>query len=136
MPASNLHLTLAFIGSLAENRTAALAQRLIACSTTEFDWVIDHVGHFARARVVWAGGPQSPKLLALAARVRELLDELAVPYDRKPFAPHVTLLRDVVRWPANVAPIKPEITWPCEQPTLICSEHRADGVIYVPVGLH
>jgi 2'-5' RNA ligase len=134
--ASNLHLTLAFIGSLGENRTEALAERLTTWSTTEFDWVIDHVGYFARARVVWAGGPQTPKLFALAASVRELLEELAVSYDRKPFAPHVTLLRDVAHWPANVVPIKPEVTWPCKRPTVIRSEHRADGVVYVPVGLH
>src|SRR5882672_3469837 len=88
MPASNLHLTLAFIGPLDEKRVTEVARRLTAWPTAQFDWVIDHVGYFARARVVWAGGHQSANLFALAASVRRMLDEFPLTYDRKPFAPH------------------------------------------------
>jgi len=134
--ASNLHLTLAFIGPLDEKRVTEIARRLTAWPTAEFDWVIDHVGYFERARVVWAGGRQSAKLFALASSVRRMLDELPVTYDRKPFAPHVTLLRDAARSPTNGTCIQPEIVWPCERPTLVRSERRAGGVVYVPVTQH
>ena len=128
----NLHLTLAFIGSLREDRTADLALHLQRCEASEFDWVLDHVGYFHAARVLWAGGPENPAVLGLAARVRALLDRREIEYDRKPFVPHVTLLRNVARWALGNRPIDPPIAWPSNGPTLVRSKQGARGVTYVP----
>jgi 2'-5' RNA ligase len=133
VPAENLHLTLAFIGALAEDRLCDLARRVQSCTAGGFDWTIDRVGFFARAHVVWAGGTANDPLLTLAASVRRMLDAEGVAYDPKPFAPHVTLLRDVGRWPAKVAVIEPAIVWNCKAPTLIRSEPGENGVAYQPV---
>jgi len=128
----NLHLTLAFIGSLREDRVADLALHLERCEASEFDWVLDHVGYFHAARVLWAGGPENSAVLGLAARVRVLLDRREIEYDHKPFVPHVTLLRNVARWAVGNWPIDPPIVWPGKGPTLVRSKQGATGVSYVP----
>jgi RNA 2',3'-cyclic 3'-phosphodiesterase len=129
---ANFHLTLAFIGALDADRATELARRLDRLRSSAFEWELDHVGHFDRARVLWASGPESVSLLALAATVRSELDALGIAYDSKPFSPHVTLLRNVVRWPGQTLPIEPPIVWPCERATLVRSEQGANGVTYMP----
>jgi 2'-5' RNA ligase len=80
--------------------------------------------------VLWAGG-SSEALLRLAASVRRLLDDLALRYDRKPFVPHVTLLRDLPRPAAQtVSRIEPPITWRAGAPVLLRSTNEAQGVRY------
>jgi 2'-5' RNA ligase len=130
---ANFHLTLAFIGTLGRKRIADLAARLSRCSVSEFDWSVDRVGYFDRARVVWAGGPENDALHALADRVRELLDSAGVAYDRKPFVPHITLLRDVRHWTSTLTSIVPAIAWTCREPTLVRSVQTAGVVTYSPV---
>ena len=93
----NLHLTLAFIGSLPEAAAAAVADAVEELDFKPIKWRIDRLGFFRDAGVVWAGADRTSNaaLTSLADRARRLLDELDVDYDRKPFAPHVTLLRGV-----------------------------------------
>ncbi len=128
MRAENLHLTLAFIGELDEARAARVAFALDALPFEPFEWTLDVVGAFDRARVLWAAGPDCVPLAALAQRIRALLDELRVRYDRKPFVAHVTLLRDLARDDARRAatPIAPPVAWRADRPQLLQSVRR-DG---------
>jgi 2'-5' RNA ligase len=128
MRAENLHLTLAFIGELDEARAARVAAALGALPFEPFEWTLDAVGAFDRARVLWASGPDCAPLAALAQRVRALLDELHVRYDRKPFVAHVTLLRDLARDDARRAAttIAPPVAWRADRPQLLQSVRR-DG---------
>ena len=98
----NLHLTLAFIGTLSDAVAASVAEAIARLDLKPFKWRIDRLGFFREARVVWAGADSASNaaLIALAGRVRRILDELNVGYDHKPFAPHVTLLRGVARFAA------------------------------------
>jgi len=134
MRRENLHLTLAFIGALDAGRARHVAARLAAEPTAPFDWQLDAVGAFAGARVLWVGGADA-RLDALAARARGLLDELGVPFDRRPFVAHVTLLRDVPRDPARDAArrIEPPICWHAGAPVLLESRSGSNGVRYLPV---
>jgi 2'-5' RNA ligase len=131
MRRENLHLTLAFVGSLPCEIARRLAARLAALPAEAFDWMLDEVGAFGGARVLWAGG-SSPPLQALADRSRRLLDELAVPFDRKPFVPHVTLLRKLPRDALRQAggPIEPPIAWRVGAPVLLVSATGAQGTRY------
>lgn len=128
MRAENLHLTLAFIGELDEARAAKVAAALEALPFELFEWTLDAVGAFERARVLWAAGPDCAPLAALAQRIRALLDGLHVRYDRKPFVAHVTLLRDLAREDARraAAPIAPPVAWRTARPQLLHSVTR-DG---------
>ncbi len=132
MRAGNLHLTLAFIGSLDEKVAARVAARLEEFPHAPFDWLLDSTGAFAGAHVAWAGGAEDERLSQLAGRTRDLLDTLAVSYDRKRFAAHVTLLRDVDRAAALAGSIAPPIVWRVEKPLLLRSLSAADGTRYAP----
>ncbi len=85
----NLHLTLAFLGEVpdAEPVTEALSR----VSFTPFELRPEGLGCFGD--LWWAGMRNSPPLAALARRIRFALAEGGIPFDRKRFSPHVTLIR-------------------------------------------
>jgi RNA 2',3'-cyclic 3'-phosphodiesterase len=93
VPRANLHLTLAFIGDLDAERARQVAGQLRELESASFVWTIDRVGRFAGPRVAWAGGPAPAALDELVQRVQARLDAAGVPFDRRPYRPHVTLLR-------------------------------------------
>lgn len=132
MRAENLHLTLAFIGDLPDATGAKVAAACASLPPLTCDWQLTHLGFFARPRVLWAGGLLMPALGEIATRVRTLLDALQVGYDRKPFVPHVTLLRDVRRFdgPRDIAP---PIDWPIREVALYRSGRDEHGARYVRV---
>lgn len=133
MRPDNLHLTLAFIGELPEARAAEVAAACAALCVEPCAWQLDAVGFFVRPRVLWAGGPLTAGLAAIATQARALLERLQVGYDRKPFVPHVTLLRDVRRYDGPGA-IAPPIPWPVREVALYRSGRDAGGARYVRVG--
>jgi len=132
MRAENLHLTLAFIGELPDARGAEVAAACAALPPRACEWALNEIGFFARPRVLWAGGALSDELAAVAAGARGLLDRMGVGYDRKPFVPHVTLLRDVKRFdgPREIAP---PIAWPIREVALFRSGRDEAGARYVRV---
>jgi 2'-5' RNA ligase len=104
----DLHLTLAFVGDIADDVALDLADAVAKLRFKPFAWQLDTLGFFEQARVVWVGATDATtKMLAdLADRVHALLDEMNIAYDRRPLAPHVTLLRGVKRFDVEtVAPI-------------------------------
>jgi 2'-5' RNA ligase len=132
MRPENLHLTFAFIGELADTTGAAVAAACSALAVAPVSWQLDEIGFFRRPRVLWAGGAASAALDALAQSARRMLDDLRVPYDRKPFVPHVTLLRDVLRYdgPQRIAP---PIAWPIDELALYRAGKDALGARYLRV---
>ena len=94
-----------------------------------FEWSIDALGWFARARVAWAGGSSNAQLDTAAARARARLDQLAIPYDRKPFVPHVTLFRDTRRFDCS-GPLTPPLAWRTATVALYAAATDAAGPIY------
>ncbi len=88
---SNLHLTLAFIGEWPENISAVLPR-----VERPFTLTLSGVGLFPGAKVIWAGVRKTPALDCLAQRVREKLAAADIPFDPKPFVPHITLGRKPV----------------------------------------
>lgn len=134
MRASNLHLTLAFIGELDPSLAPTLAESLakILPPEPEVVWSLNHLGHFARAQVVWAGGPPSAELEALAQSSRAALETLGIAYDRRPFAAHVSLLRDARHLDSSAEALAQAfwpIDWPVSAPQLIVSDRRTDGAV-------
>jgi 2'-5' RNA ligase len=129
MQARNLHLTLAFIGELVPANAINVAHACRELSGDAFEWVIDTVGSFARARVVWAGGPVDQRLASSVARARDRLDVLGIAYDRRPFVPHVTLLRDVRRFEAD-GHLEPPLRWITDHVALYAADRDAHGPIY------
>jgi RNA 2',3'-cyclic 3'-phosphodiesterase len=91
----NLHLTLAFLGDTA----ATLIPNLIALAAgvrfAPISLRLDRVGYWKHNRIIWCGASDEPQALAaMVGDLRARLDAAGIRYDRKPFASHVTLVRD------------------------------------------
>ena len=95
----NLHLTLKFLGEVAEARIDAIvgALRGAASSLSAFDAELGGLGAFpspARPRVVWAGVTVGAGAMGdLAGRVDDALAQLGFAREARPFSAHVTLGR-------------------------------------------
>ena len=118
VPRDNIHLTLAFLGDLDDERAALAASVPIVAPA--FTLALDRLGSFRRARVAWAGCARAPAALAelesgLSARLRELGFVL----EDRAFTPHVTLLRKIERpLPAEAVEA---VRWEVEEVTLVAS---------------
>lgn len=132
MQARNLHLTLAFIGEL-DDAVAAIIAPVDTVDTGPIDWLVDCLGWFPRARVAWAGGPTNDRLTAAVTAARASLERLAVPFDRKPFVPHVTLFRDVRRFDCS-GPLSPPLRWRTDHVALYAAGRDDRGPAYRRVG--
>ena len=127
-PAENLHLTLAFIGEYPD--AEAVMDALSGVMFTPFDLQLDGVGRFGD--LWWAGLRESAALTAVVRRVRRALAEGGIPFDRKRFTPHITLLRKASRDAAGIA-IAPE-TMTVRAVSLMSSRRGRNGMIYTEVG--
>ncbi len=85
----NLHLTLAFIGEVPD--AEPVLDALSGVSFSPFEMALEGLGCFGD--LWWAGMRASPALEALARRIRHALAEHGIPFDRKRFSPHITLIR-------------------------------------------
>ncbi len=88
-PEENLHLTLAFIGEYPDPEP--VLEALGELSFSPFELSPEGVGCFGD--LWWAGMRASPQPAALARRIRHALAEKDIPFDRKRFSPHITLIR-------------------------------------------
>ena len=97
--ASRWHVTLAFVGEVEPDRADAAATALARVGAAATDPIRVRVaggGRFGRRRftILWAGlSGEINALAALADGVRRELRRARVPFDHKPFKPHLTLAR-------------------------------------------
>ncbi len=85
---SGLHMTMAFIGQWPEDVTEVLP-----AVEEPFSVTLSHLGIFPEARVLWAGIRPCAELEKLAGQVRQNLEQAGIPFDPRPFNPHITLVR-------------------------------------------
>lgn len=87
--ASNLHLTLKFIGESTD--LAMISDCLVAVPGPQFEIALRDLGSFPR--VLWIGVHAPPALGQLAQRIDQALAPLGIPVESRPFSPHLTLAR-------------------------------------------
>ena len=128
---SNLHLTLAFIGDWPENISG-----ILPAVEQPFSLCLSCVGFFPEARVIWAGVEDSEELNQLARKVRDHLSEAQIPFDPKPFVPHITLGRKpIVPRDFNPAEIEiPQAVMTVRDVCLYRSVHEEAGMVYSVIG--
>jgi RNA 2',3'-cyclic 3'-phosphodiesterase len=93
---AQLHLTLHFLGDVADAARAALPEALARVSAGRFELGIRGTGVFpprGRPSVLWAAVAESAPLTALHAAILAALDSCGVEVERRPYVPHVTLAR-------------------------------------------
>lgn len=101
------HVTLQFLGSVSDERTACVLEQLTKIEAAPVPLRIEGLGFFDRAGVFWAGVSLTPELLALQQYVTAAMRNCGfIPEDR-PYSPHITLARAKGRSGAKaLAPLK------------------------------
>jgi 2'-5' RNA ligase len=126
VPTQRLHMTLAFLGSVEEERVGEVERAAGQVAPRTISLALDQAGYWKHNRIVWAGASApSPELEALVLEVRDALGRSRIGFDPKPFAAHVTLLRDA-RAPQAMPELEP-ITWEVEGFALLRSQQPGGG---------
>ena len=125
----NLHLTLAFIGEYGDPDRVLEVMR-----TVSFEPIpICLEGFGSSGDLYWCGLAQQDRLTAYVKRLRRALAEAGIPFDRKRFSPHITLLRKatVDRLPRIDVPAA---SMTADAVSLMHSERGKNGMIYTELG--
>lgn len=102
--AANLHITLAFLGEISDEKAQGLQQLAGRIRQPAFTLHLDDAGHWPRPGVVWLGCRQAPRgLLQLAEMLRSQAARSGCHQSPQPFHPHITLLRNATR-PVTLPP--------------------------------
>lgn len=92
----NFHLTLRFIGEIAEDRAADVDDALVRLRARRFALQLAGTGVFGggdKPRSLWVGVERGPELLALRDKIEQALIRAGLPPEPRKFAAHVTLAR-------------------------------------------
>ena len=94
----NLHLTLVFVGEIAEHQARDLDQALLGISHDPFDLVVSGLGVFGSAKPhsLWAGIEPSEPLDHLQRKITQCCRAQGLEIEKRKFTPHITVakLRD------------------------------------------
>ncbi len=128
-PTENLHVTLAFLGSVEEARVAEVERAAGEVTLRTVSLVLDQPGYWKHNRIAWAGASVvPPELEALVSELRGALLKSQIRFDAKSFASHVTLLRDA-REPKGMPALDP-ISWKVDGFSLVQSVTLPRGSRY------
>ena len=129
IPVENLHATVAFLGSVPQERLAEVVALGEGHRTEPFEIVFDRVEHWVKPMVLYL----APEKASAAAK--QLADELRIRLaragfepDLKPFRTHVTLARKVIE-PHALGAIPP-VTWKVGELALVESDTTPEGSRY------
>jgi RNA 2',3'-cyclic 3'-phosphodiesterase len=141
VPADNLHVTLAFLGSVAERRLPELATAARGAAEIlrslgganlpkdPLELVFDRLEYWRAAHLLCALPTESPARVGdLARMLQDALTARGFAPDVKPFRPHVTVVRKVVR-PGPVDKMQP-VVWRFTELALIESRTLPEGALY------
>ena len=131
-PPENLHLTLAFIGEY--GNPDAVMDALNSVPFEPFPLHLDRLGNFGD--LYWAGIADNPQLTAFVKRLRRALSDRNIPFDRKRFSPHITLVRKAEYYGETPLPPvhAPEGEMEVTDVVLMRSDRGKQGMIYTEIG--
>ncbi|WP_053062429.1 RNA 2',3'-cyclic phosphodiesterase [Photobacterium aquae] len=97
VPVDNLHLTLAFVGSVAPAVRQSLERSAARIAPVpQFHICLDQLGYWARSRILWLGTSSPPPALQdLASQLRDTTAACGLPTEHRPYLPHITLAKSV-----------------------------------------
>jgi 2'-5' RNA ligase len=128
VPRGNLHQTLVFVGNVAGERCACLEAAGGRIVAAPFALDFGATGYWPHNRIVWAAPSATPPLLIrLAAALERELTDCGIDFDKRPYVPHVTLVRGA-RAPAALPALR--IAWQPREFVLVESGSGAGGAGY------
>ena len=127
-PAANLHLTLAFIG---ETRQAEEIREVMkAVKFSPFRLTLAETGMFGD--LLWVGVKGNQGLKGVVRDLRAGLDAAGIPYDRKEFKPHITLIRKMTgSLPRNFSAGRTDMM--VKKISLMKSENKNGKMVYTEI---
>jgi 2'-5' RNA ligase len=129
IPPANLHLTLAFLGSVPDSRIAACRSAVASLAPLDATLRLDRLGFWGRAGILWLGPSQPVEALTdYVGRLRDALRGAGFPVETRPFKVHVTLARKCRQVPLR-HPVD-AIDWPLWRIDLIASRLDPKGARY------
>ena len=130
-----LHLTLVFIGEIAVNRLPELFEAAEGITVPKFEVLFDQADCWRHNHVAHLAASQTPTaLLELVKQLEARLDTAAIPFDRRPYVPHITLLRKADCLPQMENPALAPIRWLARDFVLVRSSLRSGGALYEQMG--
>ena len=125
----NLHLTLAFIGEYSDPAFVLEVMRSVPFEPLALR--IEGFGSFGN--LYWCGIGENAELLSYVKRLRKALAENGVPFDRKKFSPHITLIRKAEydrRFPGVTVP---DVSMRVSGASLMRSDRTKSGMVYTEI---
>lgn len=142
----SVHLTLVFVGAVEEGRLPKLKAMAEALRVERFEMDFDLEECWRHNHIGCLGASEPPEHLGALVKALETgLHGLGVPFDKRPYKPHITLLRKAnCRQetgavsgdgnPEKKNPAPDAIHWPARDFVLVKSSLRPDGARYVELG--
>jgi 2'-5' RNA ligase len=128
-----VHMTLLFLGDTPVDRLDILCAAAGALDFEAFTLAIEQAGWWNHNRVLWVGPMQTPPALArLVDALERRVAAQGFRFDRRPFAPHITLVRKARRAPLESK--LPSTEWRVRDFVLVRSELNSDGSRYEVIG--
>jgi 2'-5' RNA ligase len=127
--AENLHVTLAFLGTVAADLLPHALEAARRVTGRAHRLPIELARYHRGSRIVWAEPKElPPALAALVEGLTHALTEAGFALERRRFAAHVTLIRNAQK-PPKLPPL-PKIDWPIDEFVLVRSTPSEEGSHY------
>src|SRR5512146_15108 len=111
MQPETLHNTLVFLGDVVERRLEALCLAAQETDFRNFDLNLTAAHYWGHNHIVYAAPDAAPRRLAeLVNRLERRLHHHRFHFDRRPYKPHITLLRNA-KWTDAALPAMPAVRW-------------------------
>ncbi|MGZ8189111.1 MAG: RNA 2',3'-cyclic phosphodiesterase [Methylosarcina sp.] len=124
----NLHVTLVFLGGIDAETEAAVTEAASAIAVPKVAITFDRVDYWRKPRILClTGRTEDGELKNLVAELNAASRTLGIEVDRRPYTPHVTLIRKA-REPKEIT-FEP-ILWRAESFCLVESHTLPEGVEY------
>ena len=125
----SIHLTLAFLGDVAEARVEDAIGAARSVRGARHALPIERAKVWMHNRVGWVGPQRTPRVLThLTDSLRERLLAQGFAIESRPFSAHVTLLRNAAK--SSRLPPLPALEWPVDEFTLVRSRLSQKGSSY------
>lgn len=132
VPDRNLHVTLAFLGSVAAELVSAVEAAAATIAVDALDLRLDRAGCWRRTGILWLGAASTPPALEqLVSQLWAALEPHGFWPDHRDFRPHVTIARRCRN--ARAGTFEP-VDWPVRDFALLESHTGQRGASYTVIG--
>ena len=130
--AESIHMTLLFLGDVPAARVELLRGIGDRIAFEPFALEVDQASCWKHNKVAWVGTSQMPPALPrLVADLEAAVGREGFAFDRRPFAPHITVVRKAHCVPL---PALSPVAWPVTDFVLVRSELNNEGSRYSVIG--